>query len=417
MPPRGAVLTPTEVLLAREACEPLLSSITDRLLRGGLAAFVEFRHRYAAECQRAMSAAGKKSTPTNTISGVPSSSSSPSPAATTAQKNTEAGRRVARRINPEGLKSVFAQSGVLFSPEEYRTLLIAYSDAVGFVLAEDLLADLHPCRHAPLEVIHTSTSAVAEGLFSELPILPGHAASVGDNGSGSNADFSAVTVDSVRATLSVVFDPVLSNEEEAAPHAADSAALASLQAGAEATFLTEVYAHGAVPAEDVVAFVVLALQQYPQVAPVVVNRLLQAPPLTVAPPPSSRNAAGGSVATTRDEKGSGLDGSALFSIRHNGDRTQRKFEYYRDSDDRRDEWIHGRREADARPNYMRHAVGYGGHLPEYQYRFGRTFHVIEEDLPQLTKPKAPLEPVPPDWYGKGVELKDSRMNAHHYRLA
>lgn len=417
MPVREAALTPTEVLLAREACEPLLKCVTDRLLRSGLAGFVEFRQRYVVECQRAVSAAGKR--PATPSTPAASSPFSPSPSA---ENVKEARPRVARRINPEGLKGVFSQSGVLFSPDEYRSILVAYSDAVGFVLAEDLLADLHPCRHAPLDVIHASTRAVAEGLFADLPVA--EATDAAGGASQGEADFLAVTVDGVCAALRAVFDPSLSEEEEAKEASTSSSsscatALASLQAGVDATFITALYPDSAVPAEDVVAFVVLALHQHPSVASLVLTRLGQAPALKAALPSSSRGAIQiGSTASIASATQSGaLDGSALFRIRHRGVTTQRKFEYYSDNVDRRDEWMRGRREADARPVYMRHAVGYGGHLPGYQYHFGRTFHVIEEDLPQLTQPKAPLEPVPADWYGAGVELKDSRMNAHHYQLA
>ncbi|KPI87315.1 hypothetical protein ABL78_3598 [Leptomonas seymouri] len=423
MPTRAALLTPTEVLLAREACEPILISVTDRLLRGGLASFAEFRQRYAVECQRAMAGPGKKpngrSPPASSATGVtglvPFSPST---------KSSEAGRRVARRVNPEGLKSVLSQSGVLLSPEEYRSILIAYSDAVGFVLAEDLLADLHPCRHIPLDLIRACTSAVAEGLFSELPLLESKTTETsGADKHQEEFDFPAVTVGSVRAALSAVFEPSLTKEEEA-QYAADPSskaacvsALASLQAGVEATFIEAVYPDGAVPAEDVVAFVVLSLQQHPHVATIAFARLRQMDSLSIAPSLALRNGAASASCSGNLNALSGTDGSALFSIHHEGSTTKRRFEYYTEVVDRRDEWIRGRREADARSGYLRHTVGYGGHLPEYQYRFGRTFHVIEEDLPQLTKPKAPLEPVPADWYGEGVELKDSRMNAHHYRLA
>ncbi|KPA79467.1 hypothetical protein ABB37_05301 [Leptomonas pyrrhocoris] len=420
MPIRGAVLTPTEVLLAREACEPLLLSVTDRLLRGGLAGFAEFRRRYVVECQRAMSATTENS---NARSRSSTSTTGTTPAEAgffTPATNGDGGQRVARRVNPEGLKTVLAQSGVLLSPEEYRSILIAYRDAVGFVLAEDLLADLHPCRRVPLDLIHACTGAVADGLFLDLPMVESKASAA--NNDVRDLDFPAVTVGSVCAALTAVFDPALS-DEEAAPLAADPSsaaacvsALTSLQAGVEATFIEAVYPDGAVPAEDVVAFVVLSLQQHPHVSAIAFARLRQAKSLTAAPPPAD------AAATSSRRAGitsvfAGIDGATLFSIRHSGVTTQRKFEYYSDNADRRDEWMLGRREADARSGYLRHTVGYGGHLPEYQYRFGRTFHVIEEDLPQLTKPKAPLEPVPADWYGEGVELKDSRMNAHHYRFA
>lgn len=420
MPVRGSVLSPTEVLLAREACEPLLASITDRLLRSGLAGFAGFRRRFALECQRAMSTAGAKkknlNTPLAPTASSSSSAAAPARANRSATTPTEEGAsRVARRINPEGLKGVFAQAGVLFSSDEFKSILVAFSDPVGFVLAEDLLAALHPCRRAPLSVIRSATAAVAESLFADLPM------STGTSGEKTqNEDFAAVAVDSVCDAFRSVFDPALTEAEvaaqeevEASSTAACAAALASLHADVEATFTDTIYPEGAVPAEDVVAFVVLALQQHAVVSSILFARLRDATPLTAAPSPS---VAGLRAATTAGGA-SAFDGSKLFSIHHTGVTTQRKFEYYGDNVDRRDEWVRGRRESDARPAYQRHAVGYGGHLPEYQYRFGRTFHVIEEDLPQLTKPKPPLEPIPADWYGEGVELKDSRMNAHHYRLA
>jgi len=101
---------------------------------------------------------------------------------------------------------------------------------------------------------------------------------------------------------------------------------------------------------------------------------------------------------------------------HTGVRTNRKFERYQD-EDRRDEWLRGRDEKDARSMYMMHTAGYGGHLPEYRYHFGRTFHVIEEDLPMLTKPKEARPPVAPDTFGPPLVLRSSRMSEHHYRFS
>ncbi|CBZ27628.1 conserved hypothetical protein [Leishmania mexicana MHOM/GT/2001/U1103] len=415
MPIRRSALTAVEVVLAREACEPVLLSVTHRLLRGGFAEYVKLRQAYAKECERAVASA--KSTaaalpstgafqapPPQTMRAAPASAAAAHAAEFSSSSSVPTPQISRCRINPEGLKLVFAQSGVLLTVDNYAAILLAYSDPVGFVLADDLLETLHPCRQAPPTLAQSVSEVVSSTFFSTLP-LP----------------CVAVTVDSARDALSAIFAAELAREEESAvdaPTAADQlAALVVAQADVQATFTPTVYAEGAaVPCDDVTTFIVLTLQQHPCLAammPARCNSVAASLQLVPAPPPLGQGAAS-PLATSI---ASGTNGAALFSIRHTGSTTQRKFERYEEDKDRRDEWIRGREEADARPMYMRHAAGYGGHLPEYQYHFGRTFHVIEEDLPQLTKPKPPLEPVPADWYGPGVELKDSRMNAHHYRLA
>ncbi|CAG9575070.1 conserved hypothetical protein [Leishmania major strain Friedlin] len=415
MPIRRPALTAMEVVLAREACEPVLSSVTHRLLRGGFAEYVKFRWAYAKECERAVASAKPTSTglpstgvfqppPPQTMRVAPVSAATAHPAGLSSSSSAPTQQIRRRRINPEGLKGVFAQSGVLLTSDDYAATVLAYSDPVGFVLADDLLEALHPCRQAPPALTQSVSEVVLSTFFSTL-LLP----------------CVAVTMDSVRDALSAVFAAELSREEESAVDvqtAADQlSALVVAQADVKATFTSTVYAEGAaVPCDDVTTFIVLTLQQHPclsAIMPARCSSVAASLRLVPAPSPLGQGAASPIAASTA----SGTSGPALFSIRHTGSTTQRKFERYEEDKDRRDEWIRGREEADARSTYMCHAAGYGGHLPEYQYHFGRTFHVIEEDLPQLTKPKPPLEPVPADWYGPGVELKDSRMNAHHYQLA
>ncbi|CAJ1989384.1 hypothetical protein conserved [Leishmania donovani] len=415
MPIRRSALTAVEVVLAREACEPVLSNVTHRLLRGGFAEYVKFRRAYAKECERAVASAKSTSTelpstgafqppPPQTMRVASASAATAHAAGFSPSSSTPTQQIRRRRINPEGLKVVFAQSGVLLTPDDYAAILLAYSDPVGFALADDLLEALHPCRQTPPALTQSVSEVASSTLFSTLP-LP----------------CVSVTMDSARDTLSAIFAAELSREEESAVDvrtAADQlSALVVAQADLQATFASTVYAEGAaVPCDDVTTFIVLTLQQHPclvAMMPARCSSVAASLQLVPAPPPLGQGATSPLAAATA----SGTSGTALFSIRHTGSTTKRKFERYEEDKDRRDEWIRGREEADARPMYMRHAAGYGGHLPEYQYHFGRTFHVIEEDLPQLTKPKPPLEPVPADWYGPGVELKDSRMNAHHYRLA
>ncbi|KAG5476925.1 hypothetical protein LSCM1_05258 [Leishmania martiniquensis] len=406
MPIRHAALTATEVALAREACEPLLSSITHCLLRGGFAGYVEFRQAYAKECERAVASSStsvRQGPPLRIRAGAASAaatgptgfSCSSSSCFALAQQSPH------RQINPEGLKVVFAQSGVLLTSDNCAAILQAYSDPVGSVLADDLLAALHPCRHAPSSLVQSVSEVLLSTLFAKLPHPCG-----------------AVTMDSAREVLSAIFLAELSCEEKSVMDAqtaeAQLSTLEFAQAAVQATFTPAVYTEAAaVPCDDVMAFIVLILQQHPCLEAMLrarCNSVAAGLELVPAPPFCS----GGAASLVA---GSGIDGTALFSIRHEGSTVPRKFERYEADKDRRDEWIHGREEVDARPLYMRHAAGYGGHLPEYQYHFGRTFHVIEEDLPQLTKPKPPLESVPADWYGPGVVLKDSRMNAHHYQFA
>ncbi|AIN98925.1 hypothetical protein LPMP_250610 [Leishmania panamensis] len=413
MPIRRAALTSVEVVLAREACEPLLLSVTNRLLRGGFAGYVEFRQAYAKECECAVASSNSMSAASFSARARPPppvtmrvAAGSAAAAGTTGFSSSPSAPKQqisCRRINPEGLKVVLAQSGVLLTPENHAAILLAYSDPVGFVLADDLLAALDPCRQAPLALVQAVSEVVSSTLFAASP-LPRM----------------AVTTDSVRDALSAIFAVELSSEEENAVDAQTAAArlsaLVAAQADVQATFTPTVYAgEGAVQCGDVATFIVLILQQHPCLVEMMPERCSSvAAVLQLVPANFSFSRGAGSAAVSAD---SGIDSTALFSIRHTGSTARRKFERYEENKDRRDEWIRGRDEADARPMYMRHTAGYGGHLPEYQYHFGRTFHVIEEDLPQLTKSKPPLEPVPPDWYGPGVELKGSRMNAHHYRFA
>ncbi|KAG5502789.1 hypothetical protein JKF63_04557 [Porcisia hertigi] len=416
MPIRRGAPSAVEVVLARESCEPLLSSVTHRLLRGGFAQYISFRRAYARECERSMASSKLVSGPprrtgvrrlppqpgmhifsgSGATAGLAALCSSPKPAQEVPHT----------RINPEGLKVVFAESGILLSSENYTEILLAYSDSVGFVLADDLLAALHPNRHIPPALAQNVSEVFSSTFFAALP---------------QSCRF--VTLESARDVLSAIFAVQLSSEEaegdavSAHTTAAQISALTRAQADVQASFTPNVYGEAAaVPCDDVTTLVGLILHQHPCLASMVSARFKSVAslmPLVPASSPSSQDDASRAPTSTI----SSIDGSALFSIRHTGSTTRRKFERYEEDKDRRDEWIHGREEADARSMYMRHAAGYGGHLPEYQYRFGRTFHVIEEDLPQLTKPKPPLEPVPADWYGHGVVLKDSRMNAHHYRFA
>ncbi|KAK7200396.1 hypothetical protein NESM_000093700 [Novymonas esmeraldas] len=409
MPIRRAAPTATEVVLAREACEPLLSSVTHRLLRGGFARYIEFRRSYAKECERAVAS----STPASGSASLTGSRRPQPPPQTLRLGVTATATPKApppapvvpaprRRINPEGLKMVLAESGVLLAPEEHTAILLGYSDPVGFVLADELLAALHPCERAPPSLSQTVAAMTDSTFFAALP-----------------TSCIAVTMDSARDVLLALFAAELSAEEEqaAADPSSLAVAVADAEAGVRTTFTAAVYADApGVPCDDVTTFIVLTLQQHPCLAAIMPGRfdsVSAALSLVPAPPTLSRAAASLAAASATR----GIDGAALFSIRHMGSTTQRKFERYEADKDRRDEWIRGRPEADARSMYMRHAAGYAGHLPEFQYHFGRTFHVIEENLPQLTQPKPPLEPVPADWFGPGVELKDSRMNAHHYRFA
>ncbi|KAG5503205.1 hypothetical protein GH5_04268 [Leishmania sp. Ghana 2012 LV757] len=407
MPIRRAALTATEVALAREACEPLLSSVTHRLLRGGFAGYVEFRQAYAKECERAVASSStedRQRPPPRPRREDAASAAAAGPTGLSWSSSAPAQRTPPRQINPEGLKVVLAQSGVLLTPDNYAAILLAYSDPVSSVLADDLLAELHPCRQAPPALVQFVSEVVSSTFFAALP-----------------QPCAAVTIDSARDALSALFLAELSSEEASVADAqaaeAQLSALAAAQADVQATFTPVVYAGAAaVPCDDVTTFIVLILQQHPCLEAVLPARCKSVAAdleLVPSPPLCGVSVTSREVTSTT----SGIDGTALFSIRHKGSTAQRKFERYEADKDRRDEWIRGREEADARSMYMRHAAGYGGHLPEFQYHFGRTFHVIEEDLPQLTKSKPPLEPVPADWYGPGVVLKDSRMNAHHYRFA
>lgn len=357
--------TPTEISLARELVEPLVERVSYLLLRGGFSSFLQFRLNFLEECHRA---------------------------------TTSFSRSTYGRINPEGLKEVLRSSGVLLLSTEYRSLLEAYSDMVGFLIADDLLTVLHP-------LFWIKSTAQMEAAVAQVSTLfPSEEAAAGAPVK------TVVTVESAAAALEVLFasTPGADADTETAMDIARADVESSLTA---ANFPT-----GAVPKDDIVALVALLIQQHPCLAAIIHDRSGDAAPMTAAVVTVDAMATTKSSTMAKSVTCGPLAGST-FRVSYKGCSTHRKFERYEEDKDRRDEWIRGRDERDARPMYLRHTVGYAGHLPEYQYHFGRTFHVIEENLPQLTQPKPPLEPVPPEWYGPGRELRGNRMTAHSHRFA
>ncbi|EPY28293.1 hypothetical protein STCU_05204 [Strigomonas culicis] len=303
-------------------------------------------------------------------------------------------------VNPEGLKDVFRRCGLMLTTDDYQKITLAYKDPVGFIQLQPLVGDL-----SPINCLSPSQMGTLRRVFPA-------AASTEKTASGSLEVLPPVTLSSAIDLLLGLLSPVEGADAEGNVAANNtSAALQSIYEDAAAVFTLENYPGDAVPAVDVMNYLAACLLLLPKqagggaAAAAMEARLATAEPLVPVPPvdPAAAAFPGGATNTQ----------SCMI---HTGVRTDRKFDRYL-SEDRRDEWLRGRDERDARGMYQKHVCGYSGHLPEFRYHFGRTFHIIEEDLPQLTVPKPPQEPVTPEAFGKPMELTYSRMSVHHHKFA
>lgn len=381
MPLKLAPMTRKEIIIAREDASATVEKVIHLLLRSGARGFLEFQREIVrvSEGDRVSSSSG-------------------------------------HRLNIEALKAVFRSCGVLLEAEEYRRLMLGYSDAVGFLLVDALLSAICPASHV---------SASAErDLLAAFPAAapPKGSGSINKNASSDGdeqqeaLELPDVTLDSALGLLAFLFAPT--GDAAADVETAQNNTNARLQAAYEESaedFTLEAYPDARVPGLGVVNYIAALLMLYAAdrgFTAAVTERLRSAgrPALEACPPRPSAPALARSAGSSKQQQ------PQAYTMVHTGVRSTREFERYTDAD-RRDEWLRGSNEPASRPGYLRHTVGYGGHLPEYQYHFGRTFHVIEEDLPLLTKPAKPLEPVAPDAFGPGRETRAGIMNEHHFKFA
>lgn len=373
----GKIATEKEIIIYRERSRCVTEKVTELLLRSGAFGFWEFQRLLYSQ-------------------------------------SNPADNRNPCRINPEDLKAVFKRCGVLLAPDEHKAIVLAYSDSVGFVVVEPFfdavcpLLSLPPAqadaltRVFPVDVTECSTESAStvQGTTSTSGETPGSAAYV----------LPDVTLNSVLDLCLHLFAPLEEDAGCGEESQRISAALQVCYEEAAVAFTSEHYPKGRVPAADVLNFIAAEMMLNASLRAVLntlQSRLSEAPRLERAPDPVVR----------KTKQGKPITNPSGYSMVHTGLRWERLFERYM-NEDRRDEWIRGREERPAGSMYMKHACGYAGHLPEFKRHFGRTFHIIEEDLPVLTKPKAKVEEcfLRPDRYGPGKELRDNR-NAHHYQLS
>lgn len=418
------VPTEREVIIFRELVIPLMDKLSSLLLRSGAFGFWQFHRNMLARCM-------PENHPHNPL-----------------------------RINPEDLKSVLYECGVALTPDEYKQISQAYSDDIGFILVDPFFDAMCPAFRLPdeqLDRILRLFPPIIAGENGEdrsggvsCPSSPlgskGHShESKKSSDDGLNPSSSPsftlpdVRMESLWNVLLYLFAPegdhqtrcnensssdgevaaskpppppiaecqCSDNEEE---NDSISRALQVCYEEAALIFCHENYPQErvrAVEAINVLAAELLLHQNNFGVLSSLLSRLERSPVIDAA-----------LIAVVRKTKqGNPIINPIGYSMVHTGLRWTRLFERYM-NEDRRDEWLRGREEREARPTYMKHTCGFAGHLPEYKRHFGRTFHTIEENLLVLSKPRGtPCECcLRPDRFGPGRILKDNR-NAHHYRLA
>lgn len=417
----AGVPTEREVIIFRELCIPVMDKLSSLLLRSGAYGFWQFQRNLLARCM-------PKNLPHNPC-----------------------------RINPEDLKSVLYNCGVALTPDEYKQISQAYSDAIGFILVSPLFDAVCPAFRLPeeqLEVILRIFPPIISGekVEDNSDCVSRPSLLLASNGrsqesktyaddrrnpsSSSSFTLPDVSLESLCNILLYLFAPEgvqqaqnegssCSDGEVAAlkpPPMAEyqlndneeddsiSRALQVCYEEAALIFYHENYPQGrvgAVVAMNFLAAELLLHQDNFRVRSTLLSRLERGPVIDAA-----------LITVIRKTKqGNLIINPTGYSMVHAGLRWKRLYERYM-NEDRRDEWLRGREEREARPNYMKHTCGFAGHLPEYKRHFGRTFHTIEEDLPVLSKPRGNSCEccLRPDRFGPGRILKDTR-NAHHYRLA
>lgn len=374
----GRLPSEKECIIYRENSKPVTEKILRLLLRTGAYGFWTFQRLLTAECSPA--------TPRN-------------PA----------------RINPEDLKSVFQRCGVLLVPDEHRALVLAFCDSVGFVVLEPFFEAVSPASFLP--------SADAQAITQLFPIDTVEAAAEHDESAvrTSSIVLPDVTLESVCMLLVHLFAPCGYDPESTVEHSCSeeerrlNEGLQVCYEEGAVCFTEENYPSKRIPVMDVLQFLaaemLLYRQHFSEIMSIFLSRLSEAPLLERAPDPIKH------FKKTKTKKGKTIVNTTGYSMVHVGCQWTRLFERYMD-EDRRDEWLRGREEREAGSMYLRHTCGYSGHLPEYKRRFGRTFHVIEESLPILTKPKPVVsdEVALSDQPKRVAPLRPNR-NAHHYKLS
>lgn len=419
------------MLIYRELAIPVMDKLSSLLLRSGAYGFWQFQRRLSARCS---------------------------------QGNTS---HNPCRINPEDLKGVLYECGVQLADEEHKQIVRAYCDDIGFVLVSPFFDALCPALRLPEEQLdciarifppmvpekkkevennirsgccsNFCSGASSPARAKNSPIGESSYAEEGNNRVASTSfSLADVSLESLFNAFLYYFAPAdppkgsdgddgnpCSNAPGAmrgalpsqppvtgSPFDEDSISRALQVCYEEGAliFKKENYPQDKVPAIEAMNFLAAELllhQHSPGILSVLVSRLRNGPEISAAP-----------IAVIRKTKqGKPIFNPIGYSMVHTGLRWQRLFERYM-NEDRRDEWLRGREERNARPTYMRHTCGFAGHLPEYKRHFGRTFHVIEENLPILSKLCIPIQTcdLRPDRFGPGRELKNNR-NVHHYRLA
>ncbi|KAH9586501.1 hypothetical protein LSM04_006450 [Trypanosoma melophagium] len=354
------ILKPAELMLWKEKAAPIIRKVTDLLLRGGGIGYLNMEQLLNKGSDEDMAISKDK-----------------------------------RRVNPVAFKSIMQQCGVLLTPEEHRTLRTAYSDEGGF-LVDDFLYLVSPLRSLD---------------ESQISLLQSISPGVVGDGVG---DASLIDLKELRRA----FEDVLRCENVSKPKtdrveelenavAAVSPLFTSTLLEMRMVFTPSRYPKALVPARDVGNFC----------AAIVLNSggdgmsVLQQVAKVQLQPAASTAAAGRTQETTNTYSADCMGSSQQDK------RPERGYDYYTDRDNR-DEWIRGREESEARPMYLRHLPGYSGHLPTFKSKCGRSFHVIEESMPDLTQPKKQQPgPLPADSYGPGVELKGNPMNRHNFKFS
>lgn len=399
MPLLPKQLTATEVIVARDAAASVITKTLSLLMRGGAACYLEFERAILSTCEVVHT--------TDRFTG--------------ADGKVHFEKQHYQRTNPEDLKGACRACGALLEPDEYRLLRVAYSDPVGFVLTDPFLSAVCPIGQVPPGLARALLSALPQPTMADgAMVLPD------------------LSLSSVLAALAAVFSPEAAADAKAAEFNAESSAEALR------CFSTETYPTRRVPGVAFANFIAAELlllhgnagvsnAELTAMVSAVEGRLAaSAGRIEVAPQPTVQQKLKAAAANTALGRAGLPPREVIDAALENHDprssiadyrmthidvaRPAGKFEYYMDQD-RRDEWLRGREERDAAPAYMRHTVGYAGHLPEFRYHFGRAFHVIEENLPALTQPKAPLEPVAADAYGPGRKLRTTQMTEHHFTFS
>ncbi|EAN99704.1 hypothetical protein C3747_9g140 [Trypanosoma cruzi] len=275
-----------------------------------------------------------------------------------------------RRVNPVLFKSIMNKSGVLLTPDEYRNLRTAYSDEGGF-LVDDFIALV-----CPLKSLGDREAGILRNMCGDI--------------------ISAVIPTIALADLMHTLEEALLPGDVAACEATPF--FASTMTELKMIFTPLRYPKAFVPPQDVMNAFAAILLNSPEAGEPLLKCLatVRLPPAPPSPPPSEM--------------------PFFFTGTRTAPWQKRGYEYYTDRDNR-DEWIRGREEAPPRPMYQRHLPGYQGHLPTYKSKFGRSFHPIEESVPELSRPKEEQGPVAADRYGPAVELKGSWLTRHNFKLA